>query len=104
MFEFKKNGDTLEIRINSSRFDAGLTGKFKASLEENTLGDEKDIIVDLGKVEFIDSSGIGSLLDIQKCLREGAGPITLTNTRPAVQSIIELLRLHRVFKIGAKSL
>lgn len=101
MFEFKKNGDTLCIKINSTRFDAGLTGKFKASLEENTLGDEKYISVDLGKVEFIDSSGIGSLLDIQKCLREGSEPITLLNTQPAVHSIIELLRLHRVFRLTA---
>ena len=59
-----------------------------------------DVTVDLSQVDFIDSSGMGSLLSIHRRLPETHAPVRLINVRPGVQSVLELVRLHRVFDLA----
>lgn len=100
MFEFKKKGEkTLLIKINSTRFDASFTGAFKDKINETVTDNLIRVEVDFSGVEFIDSSGIGALLSIQKKLSPNCEPMTLINANKSIVSVIELLRLHRVFRI-----
>jgi anti-sigma B factor antagonist len=57
------------------------------------------VTIDFSDVDFIDSSGIGALLGVQKRLKASDEPVTLLNARNSVIEVIELLRLHRVFRI-----
>ncbi len=98
-FDFSKSGEGMTIQINTKRFDATNASQFKTALESNCPDGENEIKVDLSEIEFIDSSGIGALLSIQKRLKDNAQPIILVNPKPSVLSIIELLRLHRVFRL-----
>lgn len=60
---------------------------------------QSDVSIDLSKTRFIDSSGLGVLLSINKTLRAQGGELKLLNPSPAVAQLIELTRLHRVFEI-----
>ena len=51
------------------------------------------------RVEFLDSSGIGALLSVYKRLEPRRGERQLLNVKPAVQSVFELMRMHRIFDI-----
>ena len=53
----------------------------------------------MGDVAFIDSSGIGALLAVQKKIAEVNEAIELHTSQSNVISILELLRLQRVFHI-----
>jgi anti-sigma B factor antagonist len=65
-----------------------------------SIGDETSaVILDLGRVEFIDSSGLGALISALKALRTGGGTLWLTQVSEAVRSILEITRLDRVFDI-----
>jgi anti-sigma B factor antagonist len=55
--------------------------------------------IDLSKTRFIDSSGLGVLLSLNKSLRAQGGVLKLLNPSAAVAQLIELTRLHRVFEI-----
>jgi anti-sigma B factor antagonist len=57
------------------------------------------IIVDLGKVTYIDSSTIGVLLSEQKRLDVQKGGLKLLNVKGAPRSVIEMARLQDVFSI-----
>lgn len=54
--------------------------------------------VNLAEVDFVDSSGIGALLSLFKSCNQ---KLTLVSPKPSVISVLELLRLHRVFEIEA---
>jgi anti-anti-sigma regulatory factor len=56
-------------------------------------------ILDLNKSQFVDSSGLGSLLSMHKTTSLVEGLCALANVQRRVQSMFELTRLHRVFKI-----
>jgi anti-sigma B factor antagonist len=53
----------------------------------------------LSQVTFLDSSGIGALLSLYKLLPTSNPSFKLRCVQPAVQAMIELLRLHRIFDL-----
>ncbi len=68
-------------------------------LEVVKAGDGK-LVIKLNKVSFMDSSGLSILVSALKAARGKNGDVVLLGTlMPAVRSLIELTRLHKVFDI-----
>lgn len=55
--------------------------------------------VDLSLTRFLDSSGLGALIALQKTLAARHGNVRILNPSATAQQILELTRLHRVFEI-----
>ncbi len=55
--------------------------------------------VDLAHTRFLDSSGPGALIALQKTLAARRGNVRILNPTATAQQILELTRLHRVFEI-----
>ncbi|HQU09442.1 MAG: hypothetical protein B7X06_03040, partial [Verrucomicrobia bacterium 21-51-4] len=81
----------------TDRLEASNAAQFRSDLDKVWNPNIRQVLVDCQDLDFIDSSGIGALLSIQKRLKLGAAPVTLMHAKPGVISVIELLRLHRVF-------
>lgn len=81
------------------RFDAFETPQFAKWLEAYVTSDQKHVVVDLGGVEFIDSSGLAALVKGLKRCRELGGEQLLCNLQQSVVIIFELTRLDKAFKI-----
>jgi anti-sigma B factor antagonist len=96
----KINGYSV-LTIQDERIDAHNSGELKGSLLQMIEGGEKRIIVDLGHVRFIDSSGLGALLSGNKHIIAKSGRFALINIQKQVLSMFELTRLNRVFDIYA---
>jgi anti-sigma B factor antagonist len=99
--EISRTNDQLNIVAKVRRLDAATAREVKDEVEKAWRGGIQSVSIDLQSVEFIDSSGVGALLSIYKRLPVGTGSVKLINVHPAVQSVIELLRLHRVFELQA---
>jgi len=96
---FSQDEQELTIIINETIFDASVSGDFKAHVETIWKNSINAVIIDFSQVEFIDSSGIGALLSVHKRLQNTNGAVTILNAQPLALSVIELLRLHRVFNL-----
>ncbi len=97
-FELNQAQDEMHIQLDTPRLEAACISEFKEGLDQNWKPSIHHVSIDCKQVEFIDSSGIGALLSVQKRLaKENA--VTLLNTQAAVMSVIELLRLHRIFNL-----
>lgn len=99
--ETKTEGNVLEVVAQVPRIDAAVAKDFKAECEAVWSSAIKAVVIDLGQVDFIDSSGIGALLNVYKRLPPESASVKLINVKPVVQSVIELLRLHRIFELDA---
>lgn len=99
--EFQTNvtDGVLHIAVNIPRLDAGSSAALKSQLKPELDPAVQSAEVELGNVQFIDSSGIGFLLGIYRKLPGDASVVILRNVQPGVQAVLELLRLHRVFKV-----
>ncbi len=59
------------------------------------------IVLDLGNVRFIDSSGLGALVVSLKAAAEHGSSIRLACAQPSVEKVLKLTGLDRVFIMGA---
>jgi len=60
---------------------------------------ENDFIFEMSQLEFIDSTGLGTVIRILKRVQEAAGRIRLSSPQPKVHEMLKLTRMDNVFKI-----
>jgi anti-anti-sigma factor len=62
-------------------------------------GGHRQIVIDLGKVDFMSSAGIRVLLDMLKRSRGMGGDLRLAATQPGVQRTLEVSGMVRVLRV-----
>lgn len=93
-FSFLSSEDgTLRVCVGGPRFDAAVTREFKSALDAAWKPELARLEIDLGAVEFVDSSGVGALLSAYRKLGARPGAVRLGGVRPNVRSMLEMLRL-----------
>ncbi|BCX02727.1 MAG: anti-sigma factor antagonist [Candidatus Roseilinea sp.] len=84
----------------SGRFDAHEVPRVRQALMQAADCTKGHVIVDLGGVNFIDSSGLACLVQGMKYCRECGADQVLCNLQQPVRIIFELTRLDRAFRIA----
>lgn len=59
----------------------------------------KRLVVDLSRVEYMDSSGLATLVEAMKVTRAQKAVLVLCNMNAKVRAIFEIARLHHYFTI-----
>ncbi len=90
----------LHAALGVNRLDASSSRDFKKHVEAIWSPEVNRVELDFEKVDFIDSSGVGALLGVYKRLSGDEPNLQLKRVQAPVQSVIELLRLHRIFDIS----
>lgn len=83
------------------RFDANEAENVRETLKQAVSTVPAKIIVNLKKVNFIDSSGLAVLVQGMKRAKDKKGKLHLCNLQQRVRIIFELTRLDRAFEIFA---
>lgn len=94
----KDNGGTLVIRLDN-KFDFGKVQDFRTAYAELDAG-VKCIEVDLVSTDYMDSSALGMLLNMQKSLSDKNLTYRITNVRPQVARILSISRFDKKFDIA----
>jgi len=90
--------ELLIIKPEEKRLDAKIAMEFKENLVKLIKEGQKNILINLEEVEFIDSSGLGAIVAGLKNAKPD-GELMLCGLQPAVKSLIELTRLNKIFQI-----
>ena len=85
----------LVVALQVRRLDASVAATFRKEVVA-LLSDITTVILDLGQVDFIDSTGLGTFVAILKALPPSS-QVRLAAPGPAVRKALELTRLTRVF-------
>lgn len=80
---------------------AGTTQDAKKQINIQFTDGLENIDFDCSTLDFVDSSGLGALISMQKLANARGGKFRLLSPKPAVVQVLELTRLHRVFEIVA---
>ena len=78
--------------------EAGNVMDFREAVMGLLRGGDK-VVLDLGRVNFMDSSGLGALVALGRNLARREGELRLANVTPPVRKVFDLTRLHRAFEI-----
>ena len=89
----------VTILALKGKMDLSNAGILKAEVKSLLDGQQKQIHLNMSEVDFINSSGLGSLVSIMKEIRVFKGRLTLSNLAPYVNEIFEITQLSHVFEI-----
>lgn len=59
----------------------------------------RPLLLDLHKTDYIDSSGIGWLLNVHKRFLQDGGVLVLHSVPPVVHQVVQLMRLDKILNI-----
>ena len=86
------------VTVQDARIDAAVALAFKNGMRSETQRGAHRIILDLGAVEFVDSSGLGAIVASMKALGNGR-KLVLAGLTPTVEKVFRLTRMDSVFPI-----
>lgn len=92
-------GTNLEIVCLRGRLDAAAAADLREEFREFITNGHTRLVLDLSAVPFVDSSGLAVVITLLKAATANGGDVVLARVTPAVRTILELTRLHRVFRI-----
>jgi anti-sigma B factor antagonist len=96
--EMETCGEATIVRVLEDRIDAAGAIQFKEQMRELTVGSQGRVVLDMGLVAFLDSSGLGAVVAAMKAL----GPairLELAALTPTVGKVFRLTRMDSVFII-----
>jgi len=86
------------VALQADSLDASNTSEFKRAFTAAVEPNGK-VVLDLAKVNFIDSSGCGAILAFLRQLSQVGGDLKLCSVSRPVRSLFELVRMHRILDI-----
>lgn len=89
----------VKILALSGRFDTHTADPVREWLDKAATEKPAKIVVNLGDVDFLDSTALSTLVQGMKHSREQNGDLRLCGLQQSVRIIFELTRLDRVFEI-----
>ena len=65
------------------------------------VGQNRTVLVDMSAIDYIDSSGVASLVEAFQSARKAGSPFALVSVSEAALRVLQLARLDRIFTIHA---
>ncbi len=98
LIDYRDEDNRRIVHVVEKRLDASSAVNFKTELKKQIDAGNKDIIIDLSEVDFIDSSGLGSLVSILKMVAS-EGTLSITGLQKKTEQIFKLTRMDTVFRL-----
>lgn len=94
----KEFNDICVLEIEGE-VDAEHSVQLKRAIAKAREDFAKHFVLDLRRVSFIDSTGLGVLISLMRHLNENGGNLRLAGLQDEVRSIFEITRLYKVFDL-----
>ena len=72
--------------------------EFHGQLKESISGGHKQVVLDLGGVEWMNSSGLGMLISALTTIRNAGGEMKLARVTEKIESLLVITKLNSVFE------
>jgi anti-sigma B factor antagonist len=89
------DGGATIIRA-TGHLDMVAAPQFKALVASVVMGENAAIVVDLGGVDFVDSSGIGAIISGLRTCREAGSDFRIAGATAQVLAVLELTNVDRI--------
>jgi anti-sigma B factor antagonist len=96
--EVEKKGAVSIMRLSGTALDVSNVAAFRADFG-NVVKDNPRVVLNFQNLEFIDSSGVGSLLSLLRQCNGSGGDVKLCALPDNIRSLFELVRINRLFEI-----
>jgi anti-sigma B factor antagonist len=68
-------------------------------IRENLNGGHKKIVMNMARIDYMDSTGLGELVSAYRLVKQQDGELKLMNINKKVSDLLQITRLYAVFDI-----
>lgn len=97
LMEDLSEGGCLVVSLKEKRLDAVIAASFREAMVARIDQGQRNIVLDMSQVSFMDSSGLGAVVYVLKHLGH-TGRLHICGVTPGVMAVLKLTRMDRVFK------
>ncbi len=97
-FELVNDGEVTVMVVLEERLDAAVAGNFRDAVVQVAADGTHQLVLDLAKVSFVDSTGLGAMVSGLKALPAG-GSMVLCNVGQTVSALLHLTRMDKVLAV-----
>lgn len=94
----EKTRDVAVVAMPVAELDVGNVMEFKRDMAP-VLDATAKVVLDLNRLRFIDSSGLGAIISCLRKLNEKRGDLKLCCMSKQVRAVFEMVRMHRILDI-----
>ena len=98
-FKIEKQDNHTIIQVLEEKLDTHIAPTLKSELVLVSGNGEKNIILDLSKCRYCDSSGLSAILVANRLCKNASGTFVLTGLNDAVERLITISQLDTVLNI-----
>lgn len=98
-FKIEKHDNHTLIQVLEEKLDTHIAPTLKSELVLVSGNGEKNIILDLSKCRYCDSSGLSAILVANRLCKNAGGTFVLTGLNDAVERLITISQLDTVLNI-----
>jgi anti-sigma B factor antagonist len=98
-FKIEKQDNHTLIQVLEEKLDTHIAPTLKSELVLVSGNGEKNIILDLSKCRYCDSSGLSAILVANRLCKNAGGTFVLTGLNDAVERLITISQLDTVLNI-----
>ena len=96
--QVRREGDASVVQVNGE-VDMHSSPELHVLLRQVCEDRPTKLVVDLSRVEYMDSSGIGTLVEIFRRVKGFHGNMVLVSLQPRVRGVFEITKLDKFFTI-----
>lgn len=95
-YEIQSRSQGGVLLLLTGRLDSSTASAFDRQVEEvvSSLQVGHPLVLDFGRVTYISSMGIRSLLKARKALQEKGGAVSMIHMQPQVASVLQMANLY----------
>lgn len=99
MYEVDYMNDHVVVRMKGD-LDIVNSGDFKKWVVDHLIASgKKNIVLDMSNLNYMDSSGLGVIISIQKHCKLNGGSLSIFGLNDQIRKLLELTSLDRILKI-----
>jgi anti-sigma B factor antagonist len=99
LFAAEKLGEIQVIRIRTDRMTHDMLDKFRSDLLKIVDNGEMNVLLDMKQVVYLDSFGVGVIMEIHRRLRSLGGNLKLCGLQDRVAKMVSITNLDLVLEI-----
>lgn len=94
----EERGDVSIFKVHGD-IDIDTSPDVKKLFDKAISGSGKKVLINLKDVNYVDSSGLATLVEVLKNLRTSGGQLKLSNLSIKVKGLFEITKLDKLFEI-----
>jgi anti-sigma B factor antagonist len=91
--------EAISILAMKGRLTVGEASSIREKVTELLAGDRKNVIFDLAQVDYIDSTGLGSMVICYTTIKKAGGALKLVSLNKRNIELLLLTKLHTIFEV-----